>query len=800
MTTMMMDMALTPQQQQLIEGLNSEQKQAVQYPNGPLLILAGAGSGKTRVLTRKIAYQLSQGVEPPSILAVTFTNKASKEMKLRIQDIVGETLAKGLWVGTFHSVCGKILRRDITQYQTETGRRWTQNFVIYDETESMAAVKAAIAEQNLDPKLYIPKTIRYMISDLKNNMIDAYQYASQAKDFRAENLALIYDAYESIMVRNNALDFDDLLMITVKLLQSQPKVLDTYHDQFKHVLVDEFQDTNNTQYELIRLIVEGVSPQHRTKDNIEALFEGRSLTVVGDVDQSIYSWRGANFKICLNFQADYPNATLIKLLKNYRSTETILNVANEIIENNTNRLPKDLIAVHGKGEPVVCHESKDEVDEAHFVVSQLRKLTKSGEHKAGDCAVLYRTNMQSRVLEDLLIAKGIPYTMIGGLKFYERREIKDVLAYLTVIFNDADSYSLKRVMNVPKRGLGKTTIQHLEAFASHHNISLFASLKQLEAVPGLKPKAIKTLGQFAELIESLKEKSLALPLDELLLEIMESSGYYAALKLDDPTDSDGRVGNVEELVNVVRQFMTHNPDEGLPEFLTQMSLLSDLDSAEPAENKLVLMTLHAAKGLEYPVVFMVGLEEGLFPHGRSLNDKDGMEEERRLMYVGVTRAEKRLFFSFARRRMVFGETKYAVPSRFLNEAPQNLMTGMYSLDSEGQSDAYVRTSSSGISIRERRENQSQGGNNGATYGADGQRQPARRPAQKESDSLTRKNSSRPKTLTDLGQGDRVQHQRFGMGTIVQVIPSGEKRLYNVQFDSIDNKKLLDPRYVKLEKL
>lgn len=788
--------ALNAQQLALIEGLNDSQQQAVQHPGGPLLVLAGAGSGKTRVLTRKIAFMLAKGIEPPRILAVTFTNKAAKEMKARIQDLVGETLAKGLWIGTFHSVCGRILRRDITQYQTPSGRSWTQNFVIYDESESMAAMKAAINELNLDPKLYVPKTIRYMISDLKNNMIDAYQYASQAKDFRAENLARIYDAYESIMVRNNALDFDDLLMITVKLLQTQPQVLDKYHEQFEHVLVDEFQDTNNTQYEMIRLIVEGLPAEHRSKEHSQALFERRSLTVVGDVDQSIYSWRGANFKICLNFQSDYPQATMIKLLHNYRSTATILKVANDIIENNKERLPKDLMAVQGDGDPILCYEAKDEIDEAHFVINQFYKLTRDGNVKPGDCAILYRTNVQSRVIEDTLIAKGISYTMIGGLKFYERREIKDVMAYLTVIFNDADGYSVKRVINVPKRGIGKTTLEHLENFASHHNISLYQALKQVEVVPGLKPAAIKKLTDFVGLVESLKEQSHALPLDELMLAILEQSGYYDALKLEDPTDSEGRVENVEELVNVVRQFMANNPEEGLPEFLTQMALLSDIDSAEPAENKIVLMTLHAAKGLEYPVVFMIGLEEGLFPHARSLNDNSGMEEERRLMYVGVTRAEKRLFFSFARRRMVFGEAKYATPSRFLKEAPQNLLTGMYSLDAEGADDEVFR-SRSGVALRDRAGRSGERGGS-SSYGGHGQ--PARRPAQAESKSLSRKNTTKAKTTESFAEGDRIQHSRFGIGTIVQVIPSGEKRLYNVQFDTIENKKLLDPRYVKLDKI
>lgn len=772
---------LSPEQAALLKGLNDEQQAAVSYPNGPLLVLAGAGSGKTRVLTRKIAYKLALGIQPQNILSVTFTNKAAKEMNARVKDLVGEDVSKGLWIGTFHSVCGRILRRDVQHYQTKGGRSWTRNFVIYDESESLAAVKAAIKERDLDPKLYVPKQIRYMISDLKGRLLDAYEYASTAKDFRAEKISEIYDSYEAILSRNNALDFDDLMVITVKLLQQHPNVLDKYHEQFQHILVDEFQDTNEAQYEIIRLLTEGLPAAHRAVDSHPELFANRSLTVVGDVDQSIYSWRGANFRICLNFQKDFPSASLLKLLKNYRSTANILEMANTIIQNNEDRLEKELHAVHGKGEAIFCFEAKDEIDEAYFVIDQFKKLTANGEFKRGDCAILYRTNVQSRAIEDVLISKGISYTMIGGLKFYERREIKDVLAYLTVLFNPQDGYSVKRVMNVPKRGLGKTTIEHLEKYGSLHNVPLFVAIQNAEQIPELKPKARATLATFVELINSLRQQAMNLSLDELMLAIIEQSGYYQFLKDEDPEDNDGRVANVEELINVARQFMAANPDEGLPEFLTQMALLSDLDSAEPEENKVVLMTLHAAKGLEYPAVFLVGMEEGLFPHARSLNDRDGMEEERRLMYVGVTRAERRLFMSFARKRQVFGETKYNTPSRFLKEAPSQLLTGYYSLDNESTFDSdpdKIRVGK-GFPLRDQ-----QARSNYQTP---------------ESPVLKKRATAKAKTTDTFDVGERIRHQKFGVGTVDQVIATGNKRLYSIAFDNIKGKKLLDPRYVQLER-
>ncbi len=839
----------------LLQNLNPEQLEAVTHQLGPMLVLAGAGSGKTRVLTHQIAHRIETGVYPGEVLAVTFTNKAAKEMKERLGHLVGEALSKSLWIGTFHSICGRVLRRDVAHYTSKAGRTWNNNFVIYDESESMAAVKEVIKSLNLDDKLYAPKNIRYMISGFKNQMLDAFDYASTAKDFRTEKLAQIYDGYEAILSRNNAMDFDDMLMITVKLLQQNPHVLQRYHNQFRHILVDEFQDTNDAQYELVRLLAEGCLKEDSSPDLHKELWQTRSLTVVGDVDQSIYSWRGANFRIILNFQSDFPDAKVIKLLQNYRSTANILEVANAIIEQNKERLPKELQSVRGPGEKINCFEAKDDREEAFYILDRLQQLTGGGSHKPGDCCILYRTNVQSRVLEDVLISRGIPYTMVGGLKFYERKEIKDVLAYMTVIFNDADSYSVKRVINVPKRGIGKTTVELLEGMADRHETTLYNVLKQADQVDGLKPKAAKAIGAFMSVMERLKRLSTEVGLDELVTQILDLTGYFEELKLEDPTDTEGRQANVQEFVSVARQFMIENPateegQPGLADFLTQMSLLSDIDTSEPVENKLVLMTLHACKGLEYPVVAICGMEEGLFPHFRSLNDTNQMEEERRLMYVGVTRAMERLFLTYARRRMLMGELRYSQPSRFLKEIPPEHLSGFYSLDREsgggrysdddvdsmrrpnngssygGGGSSYGGGSSSGYSRERFSDSESYGsrsssgkssGSRSSGGGYGGYSQPSGNPnvsphLRNRTPASARKStpgelpivgSSRPQpspTAAAFKVGDRVAHAKFGEGTVSQVLGDGEKAIYSIEFDTIPGKKLLDPKFAKLEKV
>lgn len=793
----------------LLHTLNPEQLEAVTHDLGPVLVLAGAGSGKTRVLTHQIAHRLHNGVYPGEILAVTFTNKAAREMKERVTHLVGESLGPMLWIGTFHSICGRILRQDIAHYVTPAGRTWNARFVIYDESESVAAVKEVIKSLNLDEKLYSPKNIRYQISSLKNSLLDAYDYASGAKDFRTEKLAQIFDGYEAVLSRNNAMDFDDMLLMTVKLLQKNPDVLQRYHERFRHLLVDEFQDTNDAQYELVRLLAEGCPKEARTPELHRQLWRNRSLTVVGDVDQSIYSWRGANFRIILNFQNDFPDARIIKLLHNYRSTATILDVANAIIEQNKERLPKELISVRGTGEKINCFEARDDREEALYLLDRLTQMTRDDRYKPGDCCILYRTNVQSRILEDVLISRGIPYTMIGGLKFYERKEIKDILAYLTVIFNEADNFSVKRIINVPRRGIGKTSLDILETTAARYNAPLYQVLVQADQVEGLKPKAIKAIGSFVGILERLKRLATEVSLDDLVVQLVELTGYFDELRADDPTDSEGRQANVQEFVGVTKQFMVENPEGTLADFLTQMSLLSDIDTSEPAENKIVLMTLHACKGLEYPVVAICGMEEGLFPHFRSLNDTTQMEEERRLMYVGVTRAMERLFLTYARRRMIMGELRYGQPSRFLSEIPQQHLSGFYSLDRQRQGGATEEDSESmrrfSFSEPERR-----GGYSSTRFSdEDSQSGVSDYLRKRSAASAARRTSPSPSATFEspaaasmpmFKPGDRVSHAKFGRGTVTQILGEGDKAVYSIQFENIAGKKLLDPRFAKLEGL
>ncbi|MCA9807503.1 MAG: UvrD-helicase domain-containing protein [Cyanobacteria bacterium HKST-UBA06] len=794
-----------------LSSLNTHQRQAVEALRGPVLVLAGAGSGKTRVLTHKISHLIESGAYPSSILAVTFTNKAAREMTARVEQLLGAPQHQlGLWIGTFHSICGRLLRREIGKYQDKAGRQWASNFVIYDETSSLGVVKEAIRALNLDEKLYNPKTLRYQISNLKNDMVSAYDYASEARDFRTEQVSRIYDVYETLLCQNNALDFDDLLLKSVELLQQHPDVLDRYHRQFQHILVDEFQDTNNTQYELVRLIAENTTLANRNVAGHGQLWQHRSFTVVGDVDQSIYSWRGANFKILLNFQKDFPDTQLIKLEDNYRSTQNILQMANAIIEHNDERLPKVLRSVKGGGDPIHCYEAQDDRDEALFIINKFLDWVHADQVKPGDCCILYRTNAQSRSFEDVFMSKGLSYTMVGGTRFYERREIKDVLAYLTVVFNPADSVSIKRIINVPKRSIGKTTLDNLEAYAAAQGTTLWEALLSVHAIEAVKAKATKSIQEFVGLIEQLKAQQAHMSLDDWIVYICEKTGMLEALKAADPMDMEGRVQNVEEFVSVAKQYLFDVPDGDLASFLTQMSLLSDTDTAASAEDRFTLMTMHAAKGLEFPVVAIAGLEEGLFPHSRSQTDNSQMEEERRLMYVGITRAEDRLLLTYARRRLVFGELRYAVPSRFLKEVPQDLLTGLYSLDqdsrSEGGGDRFYAGGRS-----------SEGARYGSGYGGGGSysdrsldyegRQPQlRKNSAARVGGSSRASSSRASSTTAssgarlLPVGTRVGHAKFGQGTIEQVLGEGAKAIYSVQFDGIQGKKLLDPQVARLERL
>lgn len=646
----------------ILDNLNKEQREAVETIKGPLLVLAGAGSGKTKLLTSRIAYLIQNGVKPRNILAVTFTNKAAKEMKARLGNILGENVVKYMWVGTFHGICGRILRENIENYCFQSGKKLDKNFSIYDETDSNAVIKQAIKKLNLDDKVYAPKLVKTVISNAKNKMQDAYTFATFARDFKSQKIAQIYEEYENSLNNNNAIDFDDMLMLTVKLLEQCKEVRQQYYDRFQHILVDEFQDTNMAQYKLINMLY----------TNLEAeIPDERSLCVVGDVDQSIYSWRGADYTIILNFQKDFKKTKLIKLEQNYRSTANILNVANAIIENNTERVDKVLYSQKGDGELIDYFEAQDEADEANFIASKI-KQDSGGDYNR--YAILYRTNSQSRALEEACMGAGIPYKIYGGLKFYDRKEVKDIIAYLKLIYNTDDSQSFRRIVNVPKRAIGDTTVKNLSDFADKEDISLFAACQRIEDAVDIPPRTRSKLKDFSELILKFVNAKASYSLQDFVTLVIEKTGYLAELQAQNTPESEADIENLQELVNVAGEFVPEESDNALGEFLQQVALVSDLDGMEDVANNVTLMTLHSAKGLEFPIVFLAGCDEGVFPHQRTFNIPKEMEEERRLMYVGVTRAEEKLYLTSAKRRQMWGEYKYYNPSRFIDEIPPQLLS------------------------------------------------------------------------------------------------------------------------------
>jgi len=649
----------------ILDNLNQAQMQAVKNIKGPLLILAGAGSGKTRVLTSRIAYLIQSGVRARDILAVTFTNKAAKEMRARLSTILGEEIVKYMWVGTFHSICGRILRQDVENFSFPSGKKLDKNFTIYDEQDSNAVIKAAIKKLNLDDKIYAPKYIKSIISNAKNKMQDAHTFSTFARDFKSQKIASVFEEYENSLNNNNAIDFDDMLMLAVKLLEQQPEVREKYFSRFQHLLVDEFQDTNQAQYKLVNMLYTNLSDKH---------MENRSLCVVGDVDQSIYSWRGADFKIILNFKQDFPTTEVIKLEQNYRSTENILNVANAIIQNNEERVDKVLYSQKGAGEKISYFEAQDESDEATYIARTIKKTATDFNH----FAILYRTNAQSRAIEESCISHSIPYKIYGGLKFYDRKEIKDIIAYLKLIYNPHDSQSFKRIVNVPKRAIGETSIKNLQAIADSQDISLFEAVLNLDEQGDLNSKTKEKLKKFAELIMNFKTAQEKYNLREFIGLVIEKSGYLRELHEEKTPENESRIENLQELVNVAGEFEPEDLNNVLGEFLSQVALVSDIDGLENISNNVTLMTLHAAKGLEFPIVFLAGLEDGIFPHQRTFNSNSDMEEERRLMYVGVTRAEELLYLTSAKRRQMWGEYKYYNPSRFLDEIPGHLLDSSYS--------------------------------------------------------------------------------------------------------------------------
>ena len=638
----------------LLTGLNKEQQQAVQHTEGPLLILAGAGSGKTKVLTVRIAHLLAQGINPYEILAITFTNKAAKEMKSRVEGLVGD-VANRIWLSTFHSFCAKFLRFELDNFLG-----YNSNFTIYDTSDSQAVIKAALKALNLDDKYYPVGAMIGAISDAKNKLLFASDFRKQARDFYQQKVADVYEYYERELRKNNALDFDDLLLVAVKLLQSNEAVLDKYSKRFRYVMIDEYQDTNHAQYLLAKLLAS----------------HWKNIAVVGDADQSIYAWRGADIQNILDFEKDYPNCTSIKLEQNYRSTKIILDAANAVIENNEGRPKKNLWTDKTEGAKIQHFTAQSEHEEAAFIGDTIAKKHDIHGVPYGDMAILYRTNAQSRVLEEALIKRALPYTMVGGTKFYDRKEIKDVLAYLRVLYNPFDDLSLLRIINVPKRSIGATTVAKLQDYARANGTSLFMTLTQLHLVDTIKGKTKEKLEEFGILIFTLVAEMEDRTVLDILESILDRTGYLAQLEESTDPQDQARAENIGELLSVAKDFQDTNPTGTVEDFLEQVALVNDVDSFEQEESKVTLMTLHAAKGLEFPIVFLGGLEEGLFPHSRTLMNPEEIEEERRLAYVGITRAEKELYISNATTRTVFGRTSSYLPSRFIDEIPEELVDGL----------------------------------------------------------------------------------------------------------------------------
>ncbi|MEB3197470.1 MAG: UvrD-helicase domain-containing protein [Candidatus Sericytochromatia bacterium] len=773
----------------LLEGLNAPQARAVSHVAGPLLVLAGAGAGKTKVITHRIAYLLSHGyAQPDEILAVTFTNKAANELRERLGLLLGHQLptgplfahqpwmVRGMWVGTFHSVCGKILRLDLDRLP---GSPYGTNFVIFDESDQTACIKGALAHLGLDEKDYPPRALAQQISSAKSRGESPELAHERARHYKAQRIAAVYEIYQRELARQNALDFDDLLLLTVQLFQACPEVLARYQQRFRYILVDEYQDTNQVQYQLIRML----SGAHR------------NLCVVGDVDQSIYSFRHADFRIILQFQQDWPEATLVKLEENYRSTGTILQAANQLIANNTQRFEKNLWTQNPPGEPITVYEALDERDEAEYVLMQIRK------HRAArplsDFAVLYRTNAQSRALEELFMRWGTPYRLIGGVRFYERKEIKDLLGYLRLIHNPADETAFVRVVNTPRRGLGKTSIDRVVEAARQRELPVLSLLCQpAPIVEGLSAKTASKVAQFAAWIMGLHREAGQLAVPDLVKRVAEESGYSRALLEEGTDDALARLDNVAELVNVATDFVQNSDDRSLGAFLTHLMLLSDQDTrGENEVERVTLMTLHAAKGLEFPVVFLVGLEEGIFPHRRSLDDPDQLEEERRLAYVGITRAKTLLTISRAHQRTVFGETGRAIASRFLSELPPLLLNHTVSpllkMQARLQQTSAPPRPASDRPLRSapRAPRESE-----VTWMQDWDvAEPARRP------------SARSGPGPQVGRverfevGHRVRHDRFGEGVVARVIGEGEQATLAVSFPGL-GQKILDPRFAALTRL
>jgi ATP-dependent DNA helicase UvrD/PcrA len=723
-----------PTESPLFADLNPTQREAVAATEGPVLVVAGAGSGKTRVLTFRIAHLIRDlRVAPDSILAITFTNKAANEMKERVGQLVGG-MVRSMWVSTFHSSCVRILRREASRLG------YRSSFTIYDEADSLRLLRMVIKDLDLDTKRFPEKAMKAVISNAKSELVDFESFADQGDGFYHEQVADIYRLYQQRLVEASAMDFDDLLMVTVELFAAFPDVLAHYQERFRYVLVDEYQDTNRAQY----MLVKQLTAAHR------------NLCVVGDSDQSIYKFRGADIRNIRDFEKDYPDARVIVLDQNYRSTETILEAANSVISNNTKRTPKHLWSDRGDGVPITRFEAEDEHDEAGYVVDEIERLQQAGFNLA-DAAVFYRTNAMSRVIEDVFVRRGIPYSVVGSVKFYDRKEVKDAVAYLKALVNPADEVSVKRILNEPRRGIGNTTVAHIDRFTQGRGITFYEGLQRAGEVPQLNSRAQRSVLEFVALLEGLRSKAEDGGVEMAVQAVLDDTGMVANYESERTIEAMGRVENLRELAGVAAEFESANEgaiigDEPFDEldnmrrlevFLESTALVADIDEWDEGAGAVTLMTLHTAKGLEFPAVFIVGMEDGVFPHMRSLGDPEELEEERRLAYVGITRAQDRLYLTSAWQRMLFGGSSYNPPSRFLQEVPETLI----------------------------------------------EKAPKRK-GRKPSD---RAAASGPRTTIsaeEIGPGDRVRHDKWGLGTVREIVGNGDRAEAEVMFDTQGKKRLL----------
>ncbi len=779
--------------QDILKGLNDKQYEAVVNTEGPCLVIAGAGSGKTKVLTHKIAYLIGEkGAKPWDILAITFTNKAANEMKERIAKLVGDD-AKDIWMGTFHSICVRILRRFIDRIGFDS------SFIIFDTSDQRTLVKNCMKDLAIDDKLFNDRSVLSEISNAKNEMLEPEQYTARTNsDFRKEKIATVYELYQKRLKENNAIDFDDIINYTIKILMENPDVLEYYANKFKYVLVDEYQDTNKAQFTLVTLLAS----------------KNGNITVVGDNDQGIYSFRGADISNILNFERDFPGTKIIKLEQNYRCTGNILKAANSVIKNNEVKYKKELWTENEEGNLPNVYQADNEYDEATYIVTQIEHLKREEYYKYSDFAILYRMNTQSRAIEDILRRENVPYKIVGGLKFYERKEIKDIIAYLRLIQNSADNLSLKRIINEPKRGIGKTSLDKVEAIANQNETSMYEVIKHADQY-GLNRVYLNSR-EFINVIEELKDKKDKLVISELIKTTLKKTGYIKALEEENTIEAENRIENLEEFLTVAIEFEEEYIEEeenALSQFLEGITLSSDIDNVEETEDSVTLMTLHSAKGLEFPVVFLVGMEEGIFPGYKSISEPKELEEERRLCYVGITRAKEHLYLTCSKQRTIFGSTSYNPVSRFLKEIPEDLLEGYKEAFGEEDNNknqmfkdsnyTWTYGSKDNGNIKTYKIGEKEAVGVGAFAKSNTTKNStnmgfAFRTAESFLSNLGKKATSNKQVdLSKYEAGVRVYHKKFGEGTINKVEPEGEDLKVDISFDKVGHKRLM-AKYANLE--